>query len=504
MTAIAGVNPYTGEQLAAVAMASTPDEVGSAVTAAVSAENHLRIIGRAGRAELLRGIADNLELNSDELIAIADEETGIGGQRLAGELRRAVFQFRFFGDVLDEGSYLETAIDLPAETPMGPRPDLRRILQPVGPVAVFGASNFPFAFSVAGGDTASALAAGSPVVVKAHSSHPNTSRVSYMVMSAAAARCDAPNGILGIVYGQNAGLELVKHPGIQAVSFTGSLGGGQALMDAIGHRSKPVPFYGELSSTNPLIVTEAGAAERAHEIGAGFAASITTSAGQLCTKPGVAFIPVGNAGDRLVSSLMESLSTALVQPLLNRRILQSYEEITSTLASVPGVQKLGVPAESSKGGGFHVSPVAFSINASDLRGDTIRECFGPSTLIVRYEGMAELKDALEMVDDALTFSIQLGGSDLEKAQLLTELATAKAGRIVYNGFPTGVAVSWSQTHGGPWPATNSIHTSVGSTAIRRFLRPVTFQDAPPSVLPEELRDGPVSIPTRINGVLVLP
>lgn len=503
MTTIAGTSPYTGELLGTAAYASTAEEVEAVVGSAMEAVAYLDRAGRSGRAALLRAMAGGLESNSGSLVTISDQETGIGVERLSGELRRAVFQLRFFADVVEEGSYLEAVIDLPADTPMGPRPDLRRMLVPLGPVAVFGASNFPFAFSVAGGDTASALAAGSPVVAKAHSSHPETSRMSFEVMSAAAASIGAPEGVLGIVYGQRAGALLVSHPDVRAVGFTGSVSGGQALMDLIAQRDRPIPFYGELSSLNPLIVSRTAALERGSEIGAGLAASVTMAAGQLCTKPGVIFVPAGAEGDRLVAVFAEKLAAAPVSPLLNQRIFDSYGEILSTLGAVSGVTRLVAGPDPSEGG-FRVAPALYSISAKDLRKDTAEECFGPASLVVRYTDHAELLQALELVEDSLTLTIHIGENEADFTEQLTKVGLSKVGRMVYNGYPTGVAVSWAQTHGGPWPATNSVHTSVGATAIRRFLRPMTWQNAPVSALPAELRDGSCLVPTRINGRISMP
>lgn len=503
MTTIAGTNPYTGVRLDTVAEENSPADVDRIVESTGRAFAYLESIGRTGRAGLLHVLADSLDLNAEELIKAADEETGIGPARLTGELKRASYQMRFFADVLNEGSYLEATIDTAGDTPMGPRPDLRRMLQPLGPVAVFGSSNFPFAFSVIGGDTASALATGCPVVLKAHSSHPQTSKISYEIMAAAAINYGAPEGILGIVFGQKAGTALVSHPLIQAVGFTGSLGGGAALMEAISRRPQPIPFYGELSSLNPLIVTPNATLERGADIGAGLATSITTSAGQLCTKPGVVFVPRGTEGDLLVEKLTDDLSSSSVSPLLNRRIFESYAEITDALDAHDDVERVATgktPVEE----GFRVTPAVYSIDASRLRPEIVEECFGPSAIIVRYGTLPELEQALSTIQHSLTMTIHLGEGDDDLARRLTELGRARAGRIIYNGYPTGVSVSWAQTHGGPWPSTNSLHTSVGATAVRRFLRPVTYQDAPTTVLPTELRDGSISVPTRINGRLSLP
>lgn len=503
MTTIAGSSPYTGQVLEPVAEESSAADVVKTVETAGEAFSYLQGIGREGRARLLEVIAENIDLSADELIRAADEETGIGTARLTGELKRASYQMRFFSEVLREGSYLEAAIDAAGDTPMGPRPDLRRILQPIGPVAVFGSSNFPFAFSVLGGDTASALASGCPVILKAHSSHPKTSEISFATTAAAVRANGGPEGIVGIVYGQKAGTDLVSHPLIQAVGFTGSLGGGGALMEAISRRDQPIPFYGELSSLNPLIVTAGAAAERGPEIGQGLAASITTSAGQLCTKPGVVFVPAGDDGDKLVAALTSDLSDSTVSPLLNKRIFESYAAITGALEKNENVERVAVGAEPI-GGGFRVRPTLYSIDAGRLNPELLAECFGPSAIIVRYKSETELVSALAMVEDSLTLTLHAGVDEDDLTARLTEIGRGRAGRIIYNGYPTGVAVSWAQTHGGPWPSTNSLHTSVGATAIRRFLRPVTFQDAPEALLPTELRNGTPTVPTRINGKLTLP
>lgn len=503
MTTIAGTNPYTGTPLAPVTEETSPADVEHIIQSAGKAFPYLEGIGRAGRARLLQVIADSIDLNAEELIKAADEETGIGAGRLTGELNRASHQMRFFAEVLLEGSYLEAMIDTGDDNPMAWRPDLRRILQPIGPVAVFGSSNFPFAFSVLGGDTASALATGCPVVLKAHSSHPRTSKISYEIISAAASNYGAPEGTLGIVFGQKAGTALVSHPIIQAVGFTGSLGGGSALMEAISKRPQPIPFYGELSSLNPLIITPNAAAERGTTIGADLAASITTSAGQLCTKPGVVFVPQGPDGGKVVSSLANELASRTVSPLLNRRIFESYAAITGTLDDHADVERIA-EGKASTDGGFRVTPAIYSIEASRLRPEIVEECFGPSSIIVRYGTLSELEAALAMIEDSLTLTMHLGDDDDHLSERLTELGRARAGRIIYNGYPTGVTVSWAQTHGGPWPSTNSLHTSVGATAVRRFLRPVTYQDALANVLPEELKDGRITVPTRVNGRLNLP
>jgi NADP-dependent aldehyde dehydrogenase len=491
-----GTDPRTGEALTPVAEETTEAEVAALVTAAADAAPGFAGLDRGVRAQILDSIADGIEAHRTELIEIASAETGFGAAKLDGEINRAAFQFRFFAEVLREGSYLEVAIDPPADTPMGPRPDLRRILSPLGPVAVFGSSNFPFAFSVLGGDTASAMAAGCPVVLKAHPSHPATSQLSFNVVAAA-----APKGVVAIVYGMNAGALLVAHPAVKAVGFTGSLRGGKALLEIIETRDEPIPFYGELSSLNPVVVTPGAAAERAEEIGAGLVASFTTGSGQLCTKPGFVLVPDSCDGDRLVAAVHAGLAKSVGHVLLNEGIFSTYAGETAALRERADVRTTTAPADD--GSGCAVTPMVVETTLDGLDPDLVREVFGPLTVIARYRAdsvIGAAATAFESFPSSLTATVHYAEGD-DTLSELTELAAAHAGRVVYNAFPTGVAVSWAQHHGGPWPSTNSLHTSVGATAIRRFLRPVTYQNAPQRVLPPELRDGYTEIPRRVDGVL---
>jgi len=502
VTTIAGTDPRTG-MTTDITDETTTDEVARLARAAAAAAGPFEAAGRGFRATLLRAIADELESRRDLIVATADRETAIGPTRLNGELTRTVYQARLFADVLDEGSYLEATIDHATDTPMGPGPDLRRLLVPIGPVAVFGASNFPLAFSVPGGDTVSALAAGNPVVVKAHSSHPATSLAAFEAMTTAARRVDAPEGVLGIVFGQAAGAALVADPHIKAVGFTGSLGGGQALLDIISRRDEPIPFYGELSSLNPVVVTAEAAAARGEAIGTALAESFTVSAGQLCTKPGLVFVPRGDAGDTLAAAAAAAVGDAGAPVLLNERIFSSFGEISSRAEGLNAVSVLargGAPTEE----GFAVAPLLLSIPAAELTTRATEECFGPMTIIARYDNTDELHTAIAALPSSLTGTIHAEDGEIERVSELTAILRAKAGRVLYNGYPTGVLVSWAQTHGGPWPATNTLHTSVGTTAIRRFLRPVTWQNAPEFALPAELRDSYDTIPRRIDGRLVVP
>jgi NADP-dependent aldehyde dehydrogenase len=477
--------------------------VAEVTAAAAEAAPALDALGRAGRARLLRAMADRLEHDAEVLVAAALAETGLADARLRGEVGRSAFQFRLFADVLDEGSYLEAAIDHGGVTALGPAPDVRRLLVPLGPVAVFGASNFPFAFSVAGGDTASAIAAGSPVVLKAHPSHPLTSARSFESLVAAAREVGAPDGTFGIVYGQEAGAALVADPRIRAVGFTGSQGAAMALQRIIDGREEPIPLYGELSSINPLIVTPAAATARGEAIADGLFASITGSGGQLCTKPGLAFVPSGEDGDALVDALARLVSASQGIVLLNDRIRDAFGSIGGRLAEAAGTATLatGLAAE---GDGFAVPPTLLQVDADRFGDDLAEECFGPFVIVVRYADERSLLSAFGHVRGSLTASLHAEEDDAELLSRLVDAFRPLVGRFVFNGYPTGVRVSWAQHHGGPWPSTNTLHTSVGATAIRRFLRPLAWQDAPQAVLPAELRDGPVDVPRRVDGVLALP
>lgn len=490
-------NPATGATTETTIEATT--DIRGAVDAAAGAFVELSTHSRLWRAGLLDAIADALEAHRDELAPIADSETGLGLPRLTGEVGRSVFQFRLFAEALREGGYLEATIDHAGDTPLGAAPEIRRMLVPIGPVAVFGSSNFPFAFSVAGGDTASALAAGNPVVLKAHSSHLLTSQASFGVIAGAAAAYGAPAGTIGIVYGTQAGRDLVADPRIQAVGFTGSLGAAQALMSIIDTRETPIPFYGELSSLNPLVVTHAAAAERADDLATGLFGSFTMGAGQFCTKPGVAFVPTGAEGDSLVDGIVAKASSAQAQVLLNDRIATSFDEIRSRLVG-EGSARILVEGVAS---GFTATPSVLTIDAPALTAAATEEAFGPLVLVVRYDSLADITAALDAVPQSLTATILHSDGEDEVVTELTRELSSRAGRLVYNGYPTGVRVSWGQHHGGSWPATNSLHTSVGVTAIRRFLRPLAWQNAPEAVLPEELRDGFTAVPRRIDGVLHL-
>ncbi|HEX5404699.1 MAG TPA: aldehyde dehydrogenase (NADP(+)) [Pseudonocardiaceae bacterium] len=502
MTAVTSTDPRTGDIVATVADETTAEQVDQVVSLAAAAAPRLDSLGRSFRAGLLRALADALEADRTTIVSLADRETGLGETRLNGELTRTCYQFRLFADAVTDGGYVEAIIDHAGDTPMGPRPDLRRMLVPIGPVAVFGASNFPLAFSVPGGDTVAALAAGCPVIAKAHPSHPATGQRVFEVMRDAATAAGAPDGTVGLVHGQDAGVALVRHPEVRAVAFTGSLAGGRALADLAAARPEPIPFYGELSSLNPVVITPAAAAERAEAIGRGLAASATMGAGQFCTKPGITFVPGGTDGDVLRNEVAKAFTALGGLVALNGGIQHSYQARTARLAEHPGLTAVA-SADAPDGDGFLVRPMLFGTDTGTLDEAVAQECFGPVTILVSYSDTADLLGALATLPGSLTATLHATESD-DLADVLAVLRP-KAGRLLFNGFPTGVAVAWAQHHGGPWPATNTLHTSVGITSIRRFLRPVAWQDAPQQVLPAELRDDPgtASVPRRVDGSLRL-
>ncbi|GAA1924944.1 aldehyde dehydrogenase (NADP(+)) [Microbacterium aoyamense] len=453
----------------------------------------------AERATWLNAAADALDAAVDELVPIADRETRLGETRLRGEVARTSGQLRLFANAVEEGSYLELTVDDADASATPPRPELRRLLVPVGPVAVFSASNFPFAFSVAGGDTASALAAGAPVVVKAHSGHPELSRRTAEVVSAALEVAGAPAGSLALVEGREAGNALVQHPLIQAAGFTGSLSGGRALFDLATARPDPIPFYGELGSVNPVVVTAAAVTARGDELAQGLAGSFTMGVGQFCTKPGVVFVPAEAGFEASVAALVPGTTGGA---LLTDRITAAFPEGIAHLEADPSVEVIA----NGTGPDGGAAPIVLATDAVSVAARPevlLEECFGPVTVLVRYASEGELHAALRAVPGSLTATLHSESGD-EVAETLA-LLQARAGRVLFAGWPTGVAVTWSQQHGGPWPATTSLHTSVGATAIRRFLRPVAYQSAPQELLPDALRDDSLArLPHRRNGVLVVP
>ncbi|MGK9147682.1 aldehyde dehydrogenase (NADP(+)) [Plantibacter flavus] len=470
---------------------TSPSELDRVLDAAVVARRPAAASSSAERTAWLRAVADRLDAARDELVALAVVETHLPEARLQGEVGRTTGQLRLFADALDEGSYLEVVIDHADPTATPPKPELRRMLVPVGVVAVYAASNFPFAFSVAGGDTASALAIGCPVVVKAHPGHARTSQRTAELVTEALAAVGAPDGVFALVSGFDAGVSLIQDERIAAAAFTGSVRGGRALADLAAARPRPIPMFGELGSINPVVVTQAADDARGAGLAAGLAGSFTLGLGQFCTKPGIVFAPVGSALETALVPLVPSTGGTM----LTDAIAGGYVDGAHRLTALDGVEAIVPATEPGTPSLFAVSVDTFLQQAEALS----EEVFGPTTLVVRYSTPAELTAALEQLPGSLTATLH--AEPQESVDDLVAILSERAGRVLFQGWPTGVAVSWAQHHGGPWPSTNTQHTSVGVTAVRRFQRPLVFQDAPTAILPPVLRDD-TTVPRRVDGKLV--
>lgn len=502
--AIQGVNPATTETLEPSYLGSTPQVVDEACALAWSAFRTYRNSAPETRAQFLECIAAEIEALGDQLIERAMQETGLPRARLEGERGRTCNQLRMFAGVVREGSYIDARIDsaLPERKPM-PRADLRYRRIALGPVAVFGASNFPLAFSVAGGDTASALAAGCPVVVKAHSAHPGTSELVGRALQQAARQCEMPEGVFSLLYGagNEIGTALVAHPRIKAVGFTGSRNGGVALMQVAQSRPEPIPVYAEMSSINPVYLLPGALSERAEEIAGAFVAAQQMGAGQFCTSPGL-ILAVGDSGlDRFLDKAGALLAESASQTMLTAGIHKAFERSVSVLESHPAVTRLArsqpVSGPNQCQAGLYVT------SASEFLADEVLagEVFGACTLVLRCADADEMLSVTEALEGQLTAAIHNGAADQELAGLLVDELELKAGRLLFNGFGTGVEVCQAMVHGGPFPATSdSRSTSVGGAAIERFVRPVCYQDVPDALLPQALQEAnPQSIPRRVDS-----
>ncbi|HTT52260.1 MAG TPA: aldehyde dehydrogenase family protein [Streptosporangiaceae bacterium] len=484
---IQGYNPRTGQPTGEPVAETSDSALDAAAAAAAGAAALWAAAGPAGRARALAAVAGALDSRAAELAGVADTETALGLARLTGEVARATGQLRMFCDVLADGSYLDVITSPPGHGV----PGLRHMMHPVGPVAVFAASNFPFAFSVAGGDTASALAAGCPVVVKAHEGHPRTSVLTARIVAEAMAAAGAPPGTFAVVYGVPAGVRLLRHPAITAAGFTGSVRGGLALARICAERPAPIPFFGELGSVNPVVILPGAAAARATEIATGYAGSLTTGAGQFCTNPGLLFVP-DDPGLR--TAIADAVASSAGAPMLTGRIHGSYQAAVAELAASPAVTPVadGQPGEGPWAATPHVYGTTLEQFAAGLP-KLAEEHFGPAGLVITYQSAADLIPVLARLGGNLAGVIHGdpdSAADMAAAAQVTDVFTRTTGRVVWNGWPTGVAVTWAQQHGGPFPATTAAgYTSVGATAIRRWLVPVTYQDFPAPLLPEPLRPG---------------
>ena len=504
---LSAVDPRSGATLESYA--ETPvEDVPGLVAAAVDAAADPQLADPELRVEALRGAARALREAGDELRAIFEAESGLPAGRVAGELERTCVQLEMFADVVARGDHLEAIID-PADPDARPvpRPDLRRMLVPLGPVVAFGASNFPLAFGVAGGDTASALAAGCPVIAKGHPSQPGTNELVARCVARAVRNAGLPAGTFASVQGasQELGEALVDADGVAAVGFTGSTRAGRALFDRGARRAVPIPVYAEMGSVNPAVITLAALARRGDEIQAALHTAITFAAGQLCTKPGVVFVPDASEGEAFVWATAKALSEAEPGVMLNERLQQGFASSVDDLRGRPGVELM--TQDTGPGdAGFRHAPVALSVTASELaeRPELREECFGPAVVLARYADERDLLRALDAFEGQLSASVFSEQPDDDPlVDELNAVLTARVGRLVFDAFPTGVAVTWAMEHGGPYPATTAPgFTSVGMTATRRFMRPVSWQSAPQHVLPPPLRDeNPDGIWRRVDGTL---
>lgn len=501
------INPASGNSFTPDFHEATASEADAALTAAAEAFAIYRNTTGAQRADFLEAIATEIETIGDELIERAHAETGLPVARLQGERARTCGQLRLFAQIVREGSWVDARIDpaLPARQPL-PRADLRRMLQPLGPVVVFGSSNFPFAFSTAGGDTASALAAGCPVVVKAHRGHPGTGELVAAAVNRAIVACDLPAGIFSLIHGEGAtvGMALVKHPATVAVGFTGSHAAGRALADAAAARSKPIPVFAEMSSLNPVFILPAALRERSKAIAQGLVTSFTLGVGQFCTKPGLVFLPPGPASAEFQHALAAAVQMANGGTMLTPGIRGAFLANRAQIMGVSGVGLLGQADKEADVARNEAQPSIALTTATQFMAapKLATEAFGPFTLVVQAEQDAELADCAATLDGQLTATLHGTPEDFSANRALIALLEQKAGRIVFNGFPTGVEVCHAMNHGGPYPATTDARfTSVGATALLRFVRPVCYQGMPDNLLPAPLQNrNPLGLLRLFDGV----
>ncbi|WP_141014838.1 aldehyde dehydrogenase (NADP(+)) [Nocardioides sambongensis] len=482
-------------------------DVAAATTAATEAFAHYRATEPQARGDFLDAVAAEIEADRETIAEAAVTESHLPAGRITGEVGRTAGQLRMFADVVRRGDHLGVRIDpaLPSREPL-PRADIRQRQVPLGPVAVFGASNFPLAFSTAGGDTASALAAGCPVVVKGHPAHPRTGHLVAQAITRAVEKAGLHPGTFSFLLagadedGIRLGQDLVTDPRIKAVGFTGSRGGGLALVAAAAARTEPIPVYAEMSSINPVVVLPGALDADPAGLGRAYVGSLTLGSGQFCTNPGLLFLPRGDAGDAFLAAAGDAVADAAGATMLTSGIASAYESGSASLRDAAGVRVVG---QGSAGG--EDAPAPQVVVADSLDGVT-DEVFGASGVVVRYDDAAELADHLASLEGQLTATVHATDADADDAARLLPLLEAKVGRILFNGWPTGVEVGHAMVHGGPFPATSDARgTSVGSLAIERFQRPVAYQDVPAALLPAAVRDdNPWHLTRRIDGELQLP
>lgn len=504
------INPATGSQLEPAYFYASSEDVDKAARLAAAAFPIYSGWPAKRRAELLRKIAALFEANAVAIIERAGLETALPAARLQGEAARTCGQLRLFASLIEEGWWLDARIDhaAPDRKPL-PKPDVRSMLVPLGPVAVFSSSNFPLAFSVAGGDTASALAAGCPVILKPHQGHPGTSELVALLIHEAAREFEAPEGLFSMLYGagREVGIALVKHPLIKAVGFTGSRAGGRALMDAAAARPEPIPVYAEMGSINPVFVFPGALDKSSEALAAGLHASVTLGVGQFCTNPGLVFAPAGPATEPFLKKLENLMAATPPGTMLTPSICEEYQAGLDRFSKTAGVRLATAPsggpgAKDGQGcAALFVTEGATFLKTPEL----MEEVFGPSTLLVQCASRAEMLAAAEKLEGQLTATVHGTEEDLKAHQDLLAILRTKAGRLLFNGFPTGVEVCHAMVHGGPYPATaDGRSTSVGTRAIERFARPVCYQNFPDPALPDELKEGnPLGLWRLVDGKMGL-
>jgi len=500
-------SPVTGETIAQEFYSASGEDVERAAQLANEAFSvYGRLSGRE-RGKFLRTVGANVEAIAEEVIERSALETALPESRLRGELARTCVQLRIFAQLVEEGSWIMARIDCAdRERKPLPKPDIRSLLHPLGPVAVFGASNFPLAFSVAGGDTASALAAGNPVIVKGHPAHPGTGELVGHAVRDAVRECGLPEGVFSLLLdrGNEIGIALMKHPYVKAGGFTGSRTAGKILTNVAALRPQPIPFYAEMSSTNPVFILPGALRQNTDTIAVGLHASFTLGAGQFCTKPGLIFVPEGSEATRFATKLQQIVASSHPFHLLTSAIRSSYASEINARRAKDDV-KLVAEADASTGGELGAGAALFETDAQTFLNDPdlAGEIFGPSTLLVRHSNREQVLRIAMSLEGHLTATIHGTEEDLHEFGELVTILEKKVGRLIFNGFPTGVEVCHAMIHGGPFPATSDGRsTSVGTQAIYRFCRPVCYQDFPASALPDELKDSnPLGIWRIVDGVM---
>lgn len=502
-----GSDPSTNEALEPAYSLIDESQLKQATAGAEEAYGSFSTLDPETHAAFLDSIADRIEAAADDVVGRAMLETGLPEPRLHGELARTTGQLRLFASVVRQGDHRGVRIDpaRPDRTPL-PRADIRQRKIPLGPVAVFGASNFPLAFSTAGGDTASALAAGCPVVFKAHNAHPGTSEIVGRAIAEAVDDAGLHPGVFSLIYGPGAsiGQALVADPVIQAVGFTGSRSGGTTLMATAAARPQPIPVYAEMSSINPVIFCEGALQGDLDELAKAYIASVTGSSGQLCTSPGLVFVPAGSAGNNFLAAVTRALAPSAGQTMLTRGIADSWNAGVEALESQDGVELV---AQGIRGSTENApAPAVFGTQAETFLHNPVlhEEIFGAASLVVRYSSTEELVAAVQRLEGQLTATLHLTESDYPTAAGVLPVLERKVGRILANGWPTGVEVGHAMVHGGPFPATSdSRSTSVGTLAIERFLRPVAYQNLPDALQPAAIQDtNPWHLNRQIDGTVV--